>query len=176
MRIGSVANLFLFLILAVHVLSGKPVVAAENDSHKVQEVNTAKVDNLFKIAGKPVDVWLARQEDGHWNFKLNENIPGAIAHVPMEGGLIIEMVWKKKNDKKAGEAEYYIDLKTKGETVTWRLNKLPTGEVVIVAQSKQLYSNRFRMFWVKKGRLSTMDLWFLEDLGKEENKSDGTFK
>jgi hypothetical protein len=137
MRIGSVLNLFLFLILAVHAISGKPVVAAENVSLINVKANMVKLDDFFSVADKPVATWLKQRPNGTWNFDMEPSLRGAVAKVQMEDGTFVKMVEK---GAKSGD----ISFDFQSEKATFTIRKLPNGDLVPVLFSKNLYADRFR--------------------------------
>ena len=149
-------------------LTTPPTAAAENGSAATKAMASPQatnaeivsVDDLFTLAGKPVEVWLTRQADGTWQFKPSQEPAGAVAQVDMKDGVFFDLVWKSAT-------EWTVSTRgIKGQNLKLTAMMLPTGEKILGMSSKKLYAGRFRVVFDGLGTSSKKLPFFIDEQDK----------
>jgi len=135
-------------------------------SQPTEDPYAAKMDDLFTMGGKPLAVWLKRNDEGKWDFKFEPAMTGATARVPMEGGVVVELVVKVQKSVKSNEPQYFIDAKLNKKEIRLTVRKLPSGQLAPLMLSEKRYGNGFRLAW--EDRLNGYSLYMMKDPEKPE--------
>lgn len=125
----------------------------------------AKLRDLFTFQGKPVSILLMPNAKGNWILDLESAIDGAMAKVPMNNGIVIDMVITVEKAGKGNKVVHSLKTKLSDEKVTFTVCKLPTGRFALGMQSKQYYGERFRMIWevLPVGVGGEYELYFVQE-------------
>jgi hypothetical protein len=153
MKEGPVTKFVYLVIVSAQALLGGLVALAQNDPPDATGASggtrTAgdllRLDDLFTAAGKPVTVLVTPHTDGSWHFRPGPEMNGAVAQVPMNNGIVAEMVGRQKKGEREADVTYTFETTLKGDNISFTVLQLPTGRIAPVILSERRYGGCFRV-------------------------------
>lgn len=134
------------------------------------QAQSRRIEGLFTVAGKPATVVLRSHADGTWHLDLESGVEGASAEVPMQNGVVVEMIVRREKREDGDDVVLSLQTKLSDEKETWTVRKLPTGKLAPVMLSERCYGERFRMVWEMRAD-GGYELYFVQEPQADARKN-----